>query len=296
MSWWSKALLGVATTGMLAAGATAFAAGQPGTASGGFWNQVAADLHVSPTALENAIRTVELQRFQQYAQSHHLTAQQIAARTNAIEHGPIRVVIGGSGRPWMLRALNVVVNTTATTVNLTPAQVRQELGQGKTLTDIANAQHVDPGVLQQNLVTALENQVQTLENAGKLSASRASALDQQIPKMVAQWMTRKIPLGRHRRPWAGGPWLQPAAQYLGISVAQLRQDLAHGQSPATVAQNAGKSVDGLIQALQNAVATRLGQAVQAGRISSAQEQQMVSRMDQAITAWVNRTPGAPPPP
>lgn len=290
MYWWSKALLGVATTGMLAAGATAFAATQSNTAAGGFWTQVAADLNVSPGALENAIRTVELNRFEQYAQAHHLTPQQIAARTNAIKNGPIRVLFGRPARPWMLRALNVVVDTTATTVKLTPAQVRQDLRRGQTLTEIAQAQGVSATSLQSAITSALERQVQSLEQSGKLSASQASTLEQRIPQMVSQWMTRKIPVGR---PWGGSPWLRPAAQYLGLSVAQLRQDLKQGESPATVATNAGKSPSGLIAALENDVQTRLGQAVQAGRISASREQQLQSRMDQAIQNWVNRSPGAP---
>jgi AraC-like DNA-binding protein len=296
MYWWSKALLGVATTGMLAAGATAFAATSSNSATGGFWSQVAADLHVSPTALENAIRTVELNRFKQYAQAHHLTPQQIAARTNAIEHGPIRVMVGRPMRPLLREALNGVINTAASQLHLTRAQLLQDLRQGKTLDQIAQAQGVSTSSLESAIASSLESRVQSLEQSGKLSASQASMLEQRIPQMVAQWMSRKIPLGhRWGGPW-GGPWIRPAAQYVGLSVAQFRQDLRQGESPATIAANAGKSAAGLIAALENDAQARLGQAVQAGRISASQEQQLLSRMDQAIQNWVNRAPGAPPMP
>jgi hypothetical protein len=54
-----------------------------------------------------------------------------------------------------------------------------------------------------------------------------------------------------------------------------------------VAKDRGKSVDGLIQALVDAATKRLDADVAAGRLTKAQEQQILSGLKDRITAFVN---------
>ena len=85
--------------------------------------------------------------------------------------------------------------------------------------------------------------------------------------------------------------------YLGISSSQLQSDLGKGQTLASIAKGQGKSVDGLVAALVAARKTQLDAEVAAGRLTSAQEQQIESSEATRIRALVNGVgphgPGGP---
>jgi ribosomal protein S20 len=82
--------------------------------------------------------------------------------------------------------------------------------------------------------------------------------------------------------------LAAAAQYLGLTDAQLLSDLSSGKSLAQVAKARGKSVAGLEQTMVAAIRSRLDQAVSAGQITKAQEQKVLSRLAARINRRVNR--------
>ena len=88
----------------------------------------------------------------------------------------------------------------------------------------------------------------------------------------------------------GGPALEGAADYLGLSEAELHERLRDGQSLAEIAKAEGKSVDGLEQALLAAAKERLDQAVEDGRITAAQRDEMLERLESKIGALVNGEP------
>ena len=83
--------------------------------------------------------------------------------------------------------------------------------------------------------------------------------------------------------------LQPA--YIGITEAQLRTELESGKSLAQVAKAHGKSVDGLIDALVAAAKDKLDNAVSAGRLTKAQETEMLGVLKDRVTSAVNGTDG-----
>jgi len=85
----------------------------------------------------------------------------------------------------------------------------------------------------------------------------------------------------------GGPALDGAADYLGLTEAELHERLRSGQSLAEIAKAEGKSVDGLEQALLAAAKERLDQAVEDGRITTAQRDEMLERLESKIGALVN---------
>ena len=95
-------------------------------------------------------------------------------------------------------------------------------------------------------------------------------------------------------PWhaghAGG--LDAAATYLGLTVDQLRTQLAAGKSLADVATAQGKSVSGLVDALVADLKTHLDRAVSAGRLTGAQESTILADATSRITTMVN-TAGLP---
>ncbi|MDQ2967513.1 MAG: hypothetical protein M3R37_04240 [Actinomycetota bacterium] len=83
--------------------------------------------------------------------------------------------------------------------------------------------------------------------------------------------------------------LESAAGYIGLTEAQLRTELEGGKSLAQVATAHGKSVDGLIGALVAAAKDKLDNAVSTGRLTKAQETEMLGVLKDRITSAVNRT-------
>ncbi len=96
--------------------------------------------------------------------------------------------------------------------------------------------------------------------------------------------------GKHGRGFfPGGVYFSVAAQAMGISVDQLRQELP-GKSLAQVAQAHGKNPADVATALKSAINQRIDQAVAAGRLTADQanqaKQQAAQRIDQLMTRVV----------
>lgn len=84
----------------------------------------------------------------------------------------------------------------------------------------------------------------------------------------------------------GFPGFTAAAEYLGLSPAELRAALAE-KMPAEVAADQGKSVDGLKQALRGALKDGLDEARSEGAITQEQENALLQRFDSTIDDVVN---------
>src|SRR6202008_826541 len=99
------------------------------------------------------------------------------------------------------------------------------------------------------------------------------------------------PFGHH-----GFPGLDAAASYLGVTESQLDAKLDSGKTLAQVAKDQGKSFDGLVAAMKADLQKNLDQAVKDGRITKAQEGQILSSAEQRIAALLNGKIMRPPRP
>jgi hypothetical protein len=153
------------------------------------------------------------------------------------------------------------------------------------LDDAAKRLHVTPRQLRDALRGAALDRIDAAVTAGTLTQAQANVLKQRLQS------GRGLGLGfRHGPGFAGGRRgkLGPAASYLGLTPAQLRSELAAGQSLADVAKARGKSVSGLQKAIEGRLTTRLDAAVKSGRLTAAQEQRILARLDQRLGALVQR--------
>ena len=159
--------------------------------------------------------------------------------------------------------------------------------ESKAIVDNAAKQlGVQPSALSSALKKALSDRVDAAVADGRLTKEQGAELKARIA-------SDDFPLfgppgmggghfGHH-----GGPGLDAAAKYLGLTEAKLRTELESGKTLAQVAKAQDKSVDGLIAALKADVKQRLDDAVKAGRLTQAQETRILADLDQRISDFVN---------
>src|SRR5438552_4011904 len=152
------------------------------------------------------------------------------------------------------------------------------------LGDAAKRLGISPTKLSDALKKALSNRVDAAVAAGRLTKAEGDALKQRINSDA-------FPLfaGPHRGFGHFGFFgnISAAADYLGLTEAQLRAQLEGGKTVAQVATAQGKTVNGLIEALVNAAKQRFDRAVAAGRLTQAQENDLLSGLRDRITNLVN---------
>lgn len=179
------------------------------------------------------------------------------------------------------------------------------------LDDVAKRLHVSPQQLSSALNGAYLDQLQAEVKAGRLTQAQANALAQRFkqggsaaapvpfgPFGLGPRAFRAVPGGPPGFPGPGrfgglglmvGPGAVPAAaSYLGMTSEQLIQQLASGKSLAQIAASKGKSASGLEQAITTALKTKLDKLVAAKMITSAQETQILNRLNARLSAEINR--------
>jgi uncharacterized coiled-coil protein SlyX len=174
------------------------------------------------------------------------------------------------------------------------------------LNDVAKRLNVTPAQLQNALKGASLDQLQAAVKAGKLTQAQANALKQRIQQGAAggapffgppppfgpggpgPYGPGRFGFGLHRA-LAFGP-AAGAAKYLGLTEAQLINQLQSGKSLAQIAKAQGKTTAGLEQAITSSIKARLDKAVANQRITAAQEQQMLKGLSARINDIVNNTP------
>ena len=150
--------------------------------------------------------------------------------------------------------------------------------------DLAGRLNVAPSTLSAAMRAALDDRIDAALAAGRITADRAAALK------------ARVAAGRLHaaRPAAAGRGLRAGANaaedYLGISAATLRTDLASGKTLAQIASaTPGKTVDGLKAAVLATAKSRLDAAVASGAITSAQESTRLARLSARLDVLLSRT-------
>jgi hypothetical protein len=161
------------------------------------------------------------------------------------------------------------------------------------VTDAAGQLGVTPTALQNALVKAEENQIDSEVTSGQISSDQGAALKSALESGALPVVS--VPgLGggfRIRGGFGGvGPFdLSAAATFLGLSAEQIQTDLQNGQTLAGIAKAQGKTADDLVAALVAALKTKLDAAVTAGKLSSDQETKILAALQTEITNTVNGT-------
>jgi hypothetical protein len=162
------------------------------------------------------------------------------------------------------------------------------------LNDVAKRLNVSPAQLNNALKGAYQDQLDRAVKSGKLTQAQANKLKQRIGQRPLAPIGPGA-FGPRRGFFGHGPGFgvragagDAAAKYLGLTEAQLLSQLRSGKSLADIAKAQNKSVSGLKDALKAEIKARLDKAVSAKWLTSAQEQKLLSRVDQRLNTIVDR--------
>jgi hypothetical protein len=176
------------------------------------------------------------------------------------------------------------------------------------LNDVAKRLNVDPKDLTTAMREAYFDRLDAAVQAGKLTKEQADAIKKRIQSGGG------VPFGPvggpggpggpgpgpggpdfHRGgPGHGGPifgGIDAVAKFLGLTEAQLRDELMSGKSLADIAKDKGKSVDDLKAAIKDGVKGRLDDAVKDKKLTQAQEDEILKGLDSHLDDIVNGKPG-----
>jgi uncharacterized coiled-coil protein SlyX len=154
---------------------------------------------------------------------------------------------------------------------------------------VAEELNVTTTELQNAYKAAALKQLDAAVAAGRLTEEQADAIRERIE--AGDFLGPHFGFGfGFEHHLEGGPGIEGAANYLGLTEAELHERLRNGQTLAEIAEAEGKSVSGLKQALIAAAKDRLDQAVDDGRITDAQRDALLGRLASRIDAVVNGEP------
>jgi hypothetical protein len=156
------------------------------------------------------------------------------------------------------------------------------------LNDAAEQLGVEPSELSDALKDALANRVDEAVESGQLTEEQGAELKERIESGDVPLLGLGGPGFGHRLHHVGD--LDAAASYLGMTEASLMAAIEDGKRLAEIAEDRGKSVEGLVNALVEDAEAELQAAVDAGRLTDAQRDSIVSGLKERITHLVNERP------
>jgi uncharacterized protein (DUF433 family) len=180
--------------------------------------------------------------------------------------------------------------TAAETIGISPADLRSQLKDGKTVAQVAQDHDVTAQQVVDAVVAKASARIDTAVANGKLDADRAATLKQKLPDAVTKLVNHELD-GKHRprRARVAGA-VKVAADTIGIGAKDLATQVRDGKTVAQVAQDHGVEPQAVIDALVGKAQARIDKAVAAGRIDAERGQQLTEKVTARVTKLVNETP------
>jgi hypothetical protein len=195
-----------------------------------------------------------------------------------------------------------VINYIASVEGVTPAVLKQDLKQGKTLLQIAGSKYASADALATALLAPLKTRLDTAVKNHRLTASQETTLYARLHTRVAKLVVTPHPLRQLRSALKGGAaggrlghlkskLFQTMATACGTTPAALRTAFqAGGKTPLAICQATKATVtqSSLVSALMSAIKTRIEARAKALglSLSQAQEQQILAGIQTGLNVWV----------
>ena len=169
--------------------------------------------------------------------------------------------------------------------------------------DAAKQLGVSADKLDAALKQALENRVDAAVEAGTITEAQATELKERIEAGEVPLVGVGPGPGHRGGGHHGFVDFGAAADFLGVTEAELRSSLEDGNTLAEVATANGQTAAGLVDALVTAAKADLDDKVEAGRLTEAQRTSILADLESRLDDVVNGEfsfgfrggPGGPPP-
>lgn len=152
---------------------------------------------------------------------------------------------------------------------------------------------VEPNELSDALKQALKNRVDEAIEAGRLTEEQGAELKERIDSgetpLFFGGPGQRGGFGHHGGFGHPGHFggLDAAATYLGLTDAELREQLQDGKTLAEIAEDEGKSADGLVDALVASAEAKIDEAVEDGRLTDERATELKEGLEERTTDLVN---------
>ncbi|QRF23178.1 hypothetical protein FY534_05460 [Alicyclobacillus sp. TC] len=192
---------------------------------------------------------------------------------------------------WRMGPIGTGMQGIAKDLNLSPSTLQTDLKSGKTLAQIAESQGVTSAQLISELESAAKAKLDDQVSSGKMTSARESDILSRMDKRISNFVNSKMPTwgdpahGRGMGPIGTG--MQGIAKDLNLSPSTLQTDLKSGKTLAQIAESQGVTSAQLISELESAAKAKLDGQVSSGKMTSARESDILSRMDKRISNFVN---------
>ena len=222
-----------------------------------------------------------------------------ANRSNGFGNGPANGHFNRQGHAPGGMGLEADV---ATVLGMSATTIQSDLQAGQSLVQIAQTKGISEATLIADLKAAQKTHLDQAVQSGKMTAAQEQTMLTNMDAHLKQMVEQKggfdqghgpggMGMGG-RGPGFGGPGaMSDLTTTLGISAATLQADFQAGQSLVQIAQTKGISESTLIADLKAAQKTHLDQAVQSGKMTAAQEQTMLTNMDEHLKQMVEQKGG-----
>lgn len=167
----------------------------------------------------------------------------------------------------------------AEAIGISVDDLKSALKEGKTIAEVAEANGVDRQTVIDALVAAGNEQLDEL---------RAT-----LPERMAELVDRTLPErgeGHGRRGRLGHFDGEVAAQALGLTPDELREQLRSGKSLAEIATDQGVDRQTLIDTLVASATQKVNEAVENGKITQERADEIIANLPERIAKLIDRTP------
>jgi polyhydroxyalkanoate synthesis regulator phasin len=195
-------VLGVAGALAVAGGGAGIAATQDsGNDSQAIIDDAATQLGVSPGALSSALKTALKHRVDAAVAAGRLTKEQGDALKARIDAGSVPFLYGGFHHGPLGHFLEL--DAAASYLGLTETQLRDQLGGGKTLAQIAKDRNKSVGGLVDAMTAEAKTQVDDAVAAGRLTRAQADQVLKDLKQRITDRVEGKAPSLRGLRGFRG---------------------------------------------------------------------------------------------
>jgi ribosomal protein S20 len=189
------------------------------------------------------------------------------------------------------------LDAAAQALGLSVDDLRTRLREGNTIAQVAQAQGVDVQTVIDAMVAAANAHIDQEVQEGDLTAEEANEHKANLPERITRLVNEGKPQGGG--PHGRGPKLEAAAEALGLSEDDLREQVRDGKTLAQVAEERNVDKQAVIDAMVAAATERIDQKVQEGDLTAEEANERKAELEERITTLVNEGPqrgrdGGPP--